>query len=158
TLDALQGANATPLTTEEIQRDVLDRDTALVEYSLGAERSYVWVLTTSSITTTVLPKRSEIEPAARRLHELLSAREERKQQHDVEVAVASFAKLILPPLPRNVTRLLIVADGALHFVPFSLFLIRDYEVVNAPSASVIAFTRRMEANPSNSIAVVADPV
>src|SRR5205085_2200839 len=129
TLDALQGANATPLTTEEIQRDVLDRDTALVEYSLGSERSYVWVATTTSVTTHTLPKRSEIESAAKHLHELLAAREDRKRQHDIDAAITSFAKLVLPPLPKNVTRLLIVADGALHFVPFSMLdnLIERYE-------------------------------
>ena len=165
TLDALQGANATPLTPEEIQRDVLDRDTALVEYSLSEERSFVWVATTSSITSRTLPKRSEIEAAARRLHELLGAREERKRQHDIDLAVASLSKMILPALPRNVTRLLIVADGALHFVPFTILgntrpLIADYEIVNAPSASVIALTRRIEStrSTSSSIAVVADPV
>jgi CHAT domain-containing protein/Flp pilus assembly protein TadD len=154
TLDALQ---ATPLTTEEIQRDVLDADTALVEYTLGNERSFVWVATKTSITSRILPKREEIESAARHLHELLAAPEERKRQHAIEVAVARFSKLILPPLPRNVTRLLIVADGALHFVPFAI-LTTDYEIVNTPSASVIAFVRKREPAPSSTIAVVADPV
>jgi CHAT domain-containing protein len=166
TLDALQDANATPLTAEQIQSEVLDRDTALVEYSLGAERSYVWVATTSSIETHPLPKRDEIESAARDLYALIAAREERTRQHDIDVKLAAFSKLVLPPLPRNVTRLLIVADGALQFVPFAMLgtgkpLIADYEIVNAPSASVIAFVRRIEAArgaPSSSIAVVADPV
>ena len=154
TLDALQAA---PLTTDEIQRDVLDADTALVEYTLGNDRSFVWVATKSSLTSRILPKREEIDSAARQLHEMLAAPESRKQQHAIEVAVAHVSKLILPPLPRNVTRLLIVADGALHFVPFAL-LTRDYEIANAPSASVIAFVRKREQTSSSSIAVVADPV
>ena len=35
-----------PLALEAIQNDALDRDTLLLEYSLGTERSYLWAVTT----------------------------------------------------------------------------------------------------------------
>ena len=63
-----------PLTLKEIQTQVLDPDTLLLEYSLGEERSYVWAVTSSSSTSHELPKHAEIETAARRFYDLLNAR------------------------------------------------------------------------------------
>src|SRR5919202_6253177 len=54
-----------PLTLEEIQQQVLDSDTLLLEYALGEERSYLWAVTPTSISSYELPKRAEIEAAAR---------------------------------------------------------------------------------------------
>ncbi|HJP93392.1 MAG TPA: tetratricopeptide repeat protein, partial [Pyrinomonadaceae bacterium] len=45
-----------PLTLKEIQTQVLDPDTLLLEYSLGEKRSYVWAVTSSSSTSYELPK------------------------------------------------------------------------------------------------------
>ena len=39
-----------PLTVEQIQRELLDNDTLLLAYALGEERSYVWAVTTASLT------------------------------------------------------------------------------------------------------------
>ena len=64
-----------PLTLKEIQTEVLDQDTLLLEYSLGEERSYLWVVTSSSITSYELAKRDEIETAARRLLQSLECAE-----------------------------------------------------------------------------------
>jgi hypothetical protein len=63
-----------PLTLEEIQTQVLDADTLLLEYSLGAERSYLWAVTQTSVESFTLPGRGEIETAARRVYQLLDAR------------------------------------------------------------------------------------
>src|SRR5206468_8606572 len=49
-----------PLNLSEIQQ-VLDHNTLLLEYALGSERSYLWAVTTDSITSYELPKREEIE-------------------------------------------------------------------------------------------------
>ena len=64
------------LSLKEIQQSVLDPDTSLLEYSLGDERSYLWLVTQSSILSYELPKRSDIEAAARRVYELLTARQQ----------------------------------------------------------------------------------
>jgi tetratricopeptide (TPR) repeat protein len=63
-----------PLKIDEIQQRVLDADTLLLQYSLGQETSYLWAVTPDSIKTYELPKRSVIEPLARRVYELLTAR------------------------------------------------------------------------------------
>ncbi len=53
-----------PLTLAEIQQQVLDNDTLLLQYSLGEKRSYLWVVNSSEINSYQLPPRAEIEKAA----------------------------------------------------------------------------------------------
>ena len=124
-----------PLSLTEIQQQVLDADTLLIEYALGEERSYVWVVTKDSMTSHELPGRGEIERAARRLYDLLTARnrwikfetsDERKARvahADAEypLAAAALAQMVLGPVADRLTRkrLLIVSDGALQYVPFA---------------------------------------
>jgi CHAT domain-containing protein/tetratricopeptide (TPR) repeat protein len=123
-----------PLTLKEIQTQVLDPDTLLLEYSLGEERSYVWAVTSSSITTHEIPKRAEIETAARCFYDLLNARNTRikgetdgeravrtaKSDAEIPVAAAALSRMVLAPVAGQLgnRRLIIVADDVLHFVPF----------------------------------------
>src|SRR6266404_2949040 len=85
-----------PLTLKEIQTQVLDQDTLLMEYSLGEERSYLWVVTSSSLTSHELAKRSDIETAARDFYKLLNARNtdvksETDEQHALRIARSDAA-------------------------------------------------------------------
>ena len=56
-----------PLNLAEIQQQTLDPDTLLLEYSLGDNASYLFVVSHNSITSYQLPKRAEIEAATRRV-------------------------------------------------------------------------------------------
>jgi len=176
-----------PLTLKEIQTQVLDPDTMLLEYSLGDERSYLWVVTSSSINSYVLPKSAEIETAARRFYDRVNARnvrvkgetnaqrENRIAQADAEIpgAAESLSRMVLGPVAAQLgnKRLMIVADGALHFVPFSALtvgsrgatkpLIADHEIVNLPSASTLSVIRAEVAGRQTaprSLVALADPV
>jgi CHAT domain-containing protein/tetratricopeptide (TPR) repeat protein len=62
-----------PVTVGEIQRSLLDSETALLEYSLGEERSFLWVLTDGAFKSYDLPGRARIEDAARCAHWLITA-------------------------------------------------------------------------------------
>jgi CHAT domain-containing protein/predicted negative regulator of RcsB-dependent stress response len=181
-----------PLTLKEIQTQVLDQDTLLLEYSLGEARSYLWVVTSSSITSHELANRDEIETAAGHFYNLLNVRNkdikgETTQQRaarvakadlEIPVAAASLSRLVLAPAARQLgkKRLMIVADGALHFVPFAALpvlssgaasipkprpLIADHEIVNLPSASTLAVIREEVAGRTpapKSVVALADPV
>jgi CHAT domain-containing protein/tetratricopeptide (TPR) repeat protein len=172
-----------PLTVRDIQRNVLDADTALVEYALGEDRSYLWVVTPTAIKSFELPKRAEIETSVRRVVELLSdgKRWATSAQINAEYAEAAdqLSRTLLPPALMSqlkVKRLVIVGDGALQYLPFGALssptskvqdpgygqpLIADYEIVSLPSASTLAVLRRETANrarPTKSVAVLADPV
>ena len=45
-----------PLKLKEIQRQSLDRDTLLLEYALGEERSFLWAVTPTSLRAYTLPR------------------------------------------------------------------------------------------------------
>jgi CHAT domain-containing protein/Tfp pilus assembly protein PilF len=180
-----------PLTLENIQR-LLDPDTLLVEYALGETRSYVWAVGAKSLATFELPKGPEIEALARSVYSALTARnrvdkdesaaqrmlriEEESKRYSVDAEALSSK--ILGPLVSLIRgkRLLIVSDGALHYVPFGALptpsprlgqqdvfmpLVVEHEIVNLPSASVLEVLREESARRGKSakmVAILADPV
>ncbi len=55
-----------PLKFSEVQKQLLDDDSLLLEYALGEENSYLWAVTPDDFASFVLPKRAEIEQKVRR--------------------------------------------------------------------------------------------
>src|SRR5262249_25049996 len=64
-----------PLSVKEIQQQILDENTILLEYELGPERSYLWTVTRDGILSYRLPSKEIIETQARRVYELLTTRQ-----------------------------------------------------------------------------------
>ena len=122
-----------PLSLAEIQQQVLDPDTLLLEYSLGDDASYLFVASQTSLTSHHLPKRAEIEAATRRVRDLLTAPQSqpddtaaeyqariRKAGADYWPQAAALSRMLLGPVASQLSgkRLLIVADGVLQYLPF----------------------------------------
>lgn len=183
-----------PLTLKEIQAQVLDTDTLLLEYSLGRDRSYLWAVTPTTISSYELPKRQEVETTARRFYELLNTRNriyagrdwERRAtlittdpQHQEMLETAThLSRMLLGPVASQLgrKRIVIVADGALQYLPFAALpdpdsveretgniqpLIVKHEIANLPSVSILPASRSELAKrppPSQTIAILADPV
>ena len=179
-----------PLSLKDIQTKVLDSETLLLEYALGDERSFLWAITKDSITTFELPKRQEVETAARKVYEHVTERnrvvkDETLAQRRLRVARSDdeyqraalvLSNMLLQPAVSQLKgkRLLFVADGVLQYVPFASLpvptagpafsyrpLILDHEIINLPSASVMAALREETAGRSRAaktLAVLADPV
>lgn len=170
------------LTLRDIQREVLDDDTLLVEIALGEDHGYVWGVTNDSVTVRELPSRKHVESLARRFHAALTERNTRIDGETPGARLARLAEardrverdgarlygLLLTRLPlRGKTRLLVVADGALQYVPFAALpangepLVTRFEIVHMPSVSALAALRRETRNrrtPERTVAVLADPV
>jgi CHAT domain-containing protein len=159
-----------PLSVRDIQQRVLDPDTVLLEYSLGEERSYLWAVTQTSVSSYELPRRSQIEADARDYSELVSHYSASREELDERAADLSEMLLGRVASQLNGKRLLVVSDGSLtEDVPFAALpvpfssrpLIADHEVVIEPSASVMAILRRETTGrkiPPKVVAVIADPV
>jgi CHAT domain-containing protein/Tfp pilus assembly protein PilF len=174
-----------PLDIGAIRRDVLDDDTTLVEYALGPDASYVWVLDRRGLNTYRLAPRAEIERAAREAYELVTsratnvpreaapARTRRIAASDAALpaALRRVSNLVLAPIAAfpTTSRLLVVADGALQYLPFEMLpaprrpqpLVVDFEITALPSASTLAVHRTQLARrpaPTKGVAVFADPV
>jgi CHAT domain-containing protein/tetratricopeptide (TPR) repeat protein len=182
-------AQPQPVKLSQIQGE-LDADTLLLEYSLGAEgqeQSYLWAITRDSLTTYELPKGEDIEKSAREVYELLTARSTNKPGEtpaqkqiritDAEAKLPNAAKelsqIILAPVAAQLggKRLIIVADGALQYIPFAMLpdpatggtqpLVVGHEVVSLPSASTLVIQRKELAGRQpapKTLAVIADPV
>jgi len=179
----------------EIQTTVTDDSTLLLEYSLGQEHSYLWAVTATSFSSYELPPRAVIDAAARRCYDLLTARNlyvkfetadekrERVRKADAEYPQAAMAlsRMLLGPIDAKLwrKRLLVVADGALEYLPFAALtipgkeppstsdpvrfvpLIAEHEVTSIPSASTLTVLRRElsgRAQAQKVVAVFADPV
>jgi CHAT domain-containing protein len=101
-------------------------------------------------------------------------RQERIAQSDKQFqqTSAELGRMILAPAAAELgtKRLVVIADGALQYVPFSALpgpgssqrpLILDHELVSLPSASSLAIQRQTLANRKpapKALAVIADPV
>jgi CHAT domain-containing protein/Tfp pilus assembly protein PilF len=163
-----------PVGLDEIRSQLLDPQTLLLEYSLGEERSYLWIVSQSEIRTYTLPPRAVIESAAREVYNLISTREATfaATQERYWTKAARLSRIILGPAASHLgdKRLLIVAEGALQYISFPALpvpflarkpLLERHEIIHPLSASVIvAHRREMPARrqADKLIAVFADPV
>jgi len=162
------------LNLDEIQR-LLDDRTLLLEYRLGDERSYLWVISQTKFESYELLRRAEIESEARQYYELLTERnralknetitqrQTRIQAADqkLQVLAERLHRILLAPIaPASGQRLVIVGDGALQYVPFSALLRSANETISLPSIAVLDQLRREQRSqtPAKSVAVFADPV
>ncbi|MEH1782764.1 MAG: CHAT domain-containing tetratricopeptide repeat protein [Nostoc sp.] len=122
-----------PLKLPQIQQQ-LDKDTLLLQYSLGEERSFLWVVSPNSLDTYELPKKAEIEKSAINLFCLISQNTSKppsvtnKENPCTDIktwrtdkAATELSQLILAPVKDKLgtKRLVIVADGALQYIPFA---------------------------------------
>ena len=174
-----------PLNLTQIQQQ-LDKDTVLLQYSLGKERSYLWTVTPDSLNSYELPKREQIETAASKFKELLkkcekspikcqdlSAAQKAKDFQEITQAATELSKLVFAPVSKKLgkKRLVIVADGGLLEIPFAALsepnqtdyqpLIVNREIVNLPSISAIAIHRnelKQRQTAPKTLAVLADAV
>jgi CHAT domain-containing protein/Tfp pilus assembly protein PilF len=177
-----------PLDIRQIQEQVLDSDTLLLEYALGQDRSYLWAVTPSSFISFTLPKRADIEIVARRVRELLTVRgtrikNESQQAREARIAhskaefplaASHLSEMVLGPVASLLgnKRLLLVNDGVLQYIPFAVLpmpghgrsstpLMAEHEIVTVPSASVVSVLRSEQSTRHvgpKSVAVLADPV
>jgi CHAT domain-containing protein/tetratricopeptide (TPR) repeat protein len=186
------------LTLAEVQRRVLDDDTALLEYSLGEQSSYLWVITRQNGALFKLPAGSAVDRLAMDFRAQLIPPQLQRRNVGIDVAAdqqrglgisrenpvtdtAAFARashalyqVALAPAASMIgnRRLVIVADGALNFVPFEAlvttertgdyssldYLIKTNRVSYAPSASVTAAARDQKRSVGRKLLLVADPV
>jgi CHAT domain-containing protein/tetratricopeptide (TPR) repeat protein len=192
---ALTGAQ--PQTLADVQQKVLDDGTVLLEYSLGNDSSYLFAVTRSSVSLFKLAPRSSLDKLATDFRAQLIPPKLQRRIVGIDVAAdqqrglglverpsenlgafmnASNAlyKAVVEPAAATVgdKRLLIVADGALNYVPFEAlvkttdgadysalsYLIKTNEIVYAPSASVVAAIRQQGKAGGKNLLVVADPV
>jgi CHAT domain-containing protein len=173
-----------PVSVNEIQDRLLDDRTALVEYLLGEDRSFVWVVTKSKVTYSALPARKAIEDQATAYRKLLSDRVSALTvHHSLEeigrLGANLYASLFQPIAAATASSrtLIIVPDGVLNYLPFDAlvtssgspnsgedrmsYLTERFDIVYGPSASALLGIQAMNGEtvvPAKMLLAFGDPV
>lgn len=168
----------------EIQA-ALKKDTLLLEYALGDDRSYLWAITPTTFKVFALPGQAKLEELAEDVRDAMGSHKEinaEKRAAFLAEKRAAFLKLsdwLLGPVASRLgaKKLLIVTDGILDRIPFSALpkpdastaatrpdsrlLIEAHEIAYQPAAMSLLLPpgRRSESQgPASSIVAIADPV
>jgi len=179
-------AAGSTLTMAEVQDQLEDHDTALAEYALGDEKSYLWIIGKHFVSSHELPPAQQIKklvetyrrrllPPAWKSGESAAEYQARARALDnqLQASARQLSRWLLGPLQgTNAKRILIVPDASLQYLPFAALpfpgatgrekpLVSVQEIITLPSASVLAGLRRAAANkspPTVTAAIFADPV
>jgi CHAT domain-containing protein/Tfp pilus assembly protein PilF len=185
------------MTLSDVQQKVLDERTLLLEYALQPDASYLWAISKTDVSLFKLPARSNVEKAAIDLRAQLIPSTLQRRIVGIDVidpnrgiglatsapsdaapfvaAANALYKIALEPAASALgdKRLLVVADGALSYVPFEVllktseagdfsslpYLVKSNEIVYAPSASVVAAIRQQRSKAAGrAMLIIADPV
>jgi CHAT domain-containing protein len=167
-----------PLLTLAETQQLLGKGDLLLEYAVGEKRSYLWAVASSEVHCYELPGRGTIDAAARKFYAIQKPATPIAQS---EAEASELGSLLLGPVAGQLSkrRLVIVPDGALHYIPFGALsvpasdtkrgataaeyrpLVLDHEIVYLPSASTLALLRRgsgQRERPAKTLAIFADPV
>lgn len=143
-------------------RDQLGPDDALIEYSLGDERSYAWVLTKAQLKSYVLPPRERINKLASRVADKMSQFRGRAKNananSELRRSISSLRAVVLG-MELKARRVIVVPDGSLQLAPFAALLPDGREIISLPSASTLVSMRAAPRVPArHGIEIFADPV
>ena len=156
----------------------------LIEYELGIEHSYAWVIENGKIESYILPPQDRIEASVRKWRELATARsqfgeniDDHRRRVDAadrelpRVAANLSCMLLAPFLTPKMDHLVIVPDGDLDLLPFAALpdtgcqgggqpIAAQHQVVLTPSLSVLLASHPpAPTGPwGGDVAILADPV
>jgi CHAT domain-containing protein len=131
-------------------RAALPPRTALVEFSLGAERSYLFVLTREGLSTFPLPPATNLAESVRAIRWTVGQQSPLTAPRLVAEGRRLYGQLLAPAeeVLRGVDHIDVVPDRDLFYLPFELlvtggdgegppaWLVRRWSVAYAPSAAV----------------------
>jgi CHAT domain-containing protein/tetratricopeptide (TPR) repeat protein len=131
------------------QQVVNDDDTILLEYILGADQSYVWAITRDSFSAHEIT--GKVGDAAETVYNLSKDRAQGNEDQLTQ-ATRELSQMVLSPVASqlNKRRIIVIADGALNYIPFQMLplpsssaepLVAQHDIINAPSASVLGELR-----------------
>jgi CHAT domain-containing protein len=176
-----------PLDLGDFQTSVLDQDSILLEYFLGKDRSYMWIVGKNGLEAFSLPARETIENKVDELRAAIEARKpvggETLEQMRTRIADADsryvsvareLSDIILGPVADKLgnKRIIVVPDGKLHTLAINALplpntnsnepILLTNEVVYQPSAQTFSLLTKLkgteDADRRRDLLVFSDPV
>ena len=142
-----------PLKANEIQA-LLDGDTVLLEYLVGQESRFIFVVTREKVLAVPLKINSarlfqKVREFRARAVEGITL--DRSVMKTYEKSVSELYEMLIQPIEREISgkkRLVIVPHGMLHYLPFQAllsregrYLIESFTISYLPSATVLKYAR-----------------
>lgn len=175
-----------PFDVADFQSNSLDPNAVLLEFFLGTESSYLWLVTNTELKVFTLPAKDEIGAKVGALRSMLDARRpqgdesiehrlQRISDADAKYVAAAreLSNTLLGPVADKIIgkRLIVVPDGKLNYFPLSALpmpnsssddpLLLTNEVIYQPSAQTYALMQTIGREPSSrnkDLLVFSDPV
>ncbi len=166
-----------PIDVAKLQSDILSSGDLLLQYAVGDSSSTLWAVSSSSLKIYRLPARADLQAQVDLMRFALSNPAQGSVRSFTGPARELYEELVAPAsdLVAKASRLIIIPDDVLHYIPFEVlltqvqaentaypdlaYLIRERSLVYEQSASVWAQLIQAE-RPATGEAVLAvgDPV
>jgi CHAT domain-containing protein len=169
---------------ERIAKELLDADTALIEFVLSDEKSFAWVIYQGKLSSITLPPRQEIDALVAEYRQTLSGKVSALTVNSAMAKTSGksqqlYQKLFAPLEPHleSARKLIVIPDGVLLYLPFEAlareralpanqtaateYLLERFAISYAPSASALALIKTMKkpaANTAKGVIAFGDPV
>lgn len=158
----------------QIRNRLLDKKTVLVEYFLGEQQSFIFLITKEETELYPLPGRKELKKSLKAYLKILSDFP-RGRFRGIPAAQRLYRELLFPLekiKDKSVNNLIIIPDGILYYLPFGTLipdsqqkptlrdcLLSSYNISYAPSASSLWFLSKKELpkKTSPSLLALGDP-
>ncbi|HEY3134693.1 MAG TPA: CHAT domain-containing protein [Blastocatellia bacterium] len=168
--------------TVRIQRELLDPGTALVEYVVGEEKSFAWLVSRDKVSYSALPGKKELTNLVVEFVKSLASRPPGPTEKQTIATLKNRGRvlynILLHPFEKDLSslrKLIVVPDNALAYLPFEAlvteggsgttarsgdsYLVERFAIAYAPSASALAAVREIHNKPvSKGLIAFGDPV
>lgn len=151
--ELLSLVTVSPLSLSEIQKSI-PKDVVVVDYFVLPERTFVWIITTSTIQGFDLPVGENV------LYEKVSLLREKlanPKEEDFVLLTNSLCEALFTPLEEHLQgkkKVLLIPHRSLSFLPFQAltrrerYLLEEYLFFYAPSLNTYFYSLQKEGNPS----------
>lgn len=104
-----------------LQRTLLDRDNALLEYFVGKDQLYLFLMTRQALQVVPIDRTAELDSSLQRIRQQLYGFQ--PGQKDDANSLSILYQYLLAPVAEeiaDVSKLTVITDGPLHYLPFEL--------------------------------------
>ncbi|MDJ0837223.1 MAG: CHAT domain-containing protein [Acidobacteriota bacterium] len=160
-------SEASPNLYPQVQARWLDQNTTLLFFAMGTEEVYLWAMDHNGLIFRALGARRDIESNVLDFHEALQSPRQNGLRRD-RLGRHLAQKLLGPVADQLTDRLILIPDGALHYLPFAALpsplnqgaaSMNNHDLITLPSLTVLQKLQQRHAGrrSGQEMVVLADP-